>query len=145
MIVIDASIAIKWFISEEHRPEARQILMLEEQLTAPDLIVTELANIAWKKSMREEIDAAQARLIIPAVHQYIPAMHRSLDLVERALDIALDLRHPIYDCIYLACAERVGGTLITADRRLTRSLENTAYAPLVRFVADVEIPPDLQP
>lgn len=143
--IVDASVAIKWFIDEEHRPQARQLLKSKEQLTAPDLVVTEFANIAWKKAMRGDIGTAQARLIAANIHRYLLVMHPSLDLVERALDIAMDLRHPIYDCIYLACTERVGGTLVTADRRLIRSLETTTYAPLVRFVADVEVPPERQP
>jgi predicted nucleic acid-binding protein len=36
----------------------------------------------------------------------------------RALEIALNLKHPIYDCFYLALAEREGAALISADRKL---------------------------
>ena len=38
-------------------------------------------------------------------------------LVERAARIALELDHPIYDCLYLACAEATDSAVITADRR----------------------------
>ena len=36
----------------------------------------------------------------------------------RASTIALELDHPVYDCIYLACTEIEGVPLVTADRRL---------------------------
>ena len=40
------------------------------------------------------------------------------ELRVRALALAIELRHPMYDCFYLALAEREHCTLITADRSL---------------------------
>ena len=40
------------------------------------------------------------------------------ELRGRALAIAVDLNHPIYDCFYLALAEREHAPLISADKRL---------------------------
>ncbi|MCW5679300.1 MAG: type II toxin-antitoxin system VapC family toxin [Rhodospirillales bacterium] len=142
--VVDASVAIKWFVSEEFRPEARRLLVFTMNFVAPDLIVTETANIAWKKVIRREIDLQQAKFITNAIQQYIPVMESWQDLVERALDIGVEIKHPIYDCMYLACAEKIGGTLVTADRRLLGSIKSTAYARLARFVGDIEIPPKLK-
>jgi predicted nucleic acid-binding protein len=39
-------------------------------------------------------------------------------LLSRALTLAQRLRHPVYDCIYVALAQAEGATLITADQRL---------------------------
>lgn len=78
----------------------------------------EVANIAWKKATQREISAAHARAIASAIGHYIPTLHPSSAVIERALEIALALKHPIYDCLYLACAQTVGGTLVAADRRL---------------------------
>ena len=33
--------------------------------------------------------------------------------------------HPIYDCLYLACAEATGSTLVTADHKFTDKALNT--------------------
>ena len=42
------------------------------------------------------------------------------DLREPALEMAIELRHPIYDCFYLALAQRQRCALVTADRRFLR-------------------------
>ena len=42
----------------------------------------------------------------------------SKSLFTRAAVVSLDLEHPIYDCIYLALAERKGWPLATADQKL---------------------------
>jgi predicted nucleic acid-binding protein len=41
-------------------------------------------------------------------------------LKDRALAIALDLRHPYYDCFYLALGERYDAQVGTFDERLFR-------------------------
>jgi predicted nucleic acid-binding protein len=53
-------------------------------------------------------------------------------LAELALVIALDLRHPVYDCFYPALAEGRGSRLVTADDRLLRVCACTPFAKLVR-------------
>ncbi len=45
-----------------------------------------------------------------------------------ALEIAIEIAHPIYDCVYLALAQRLGRTLVTADRRFLRSLAGSDHA-----------------
>jgi len=39
-------------------------------------------------------------------------------LVRRALVLAHRLKHPVYDCVYLALAQSEGAALVTADERL---------------------------
>ena len=53
----------------------------------------------------------------------LPAIHRSLpDLTVRALEIASGSMTSVYDCLYVALAEREGCGLLTAEDRLARSL-----------------------
>ncbi|MEX1206751.1 MAG: PIN domain-containing protein [Dongiaceae bacterium] len=130
-LVIDASVAIKWFVVENLHDEAKQLLGRGDDLYAPDLLVVELANVAWKKAMRGEIDHRQAREIAVACLHGIPALRPSSDFIDRAAEIALDLRHPIYDCLYVACAESVGSVLVTADSRLWNMVKDTKFKALV--------------
>ena len=37
--------------------------------------------------------------------------------IDRAAQIAVEIDHPVYDCLYVACAEATASALITADRR----------------------------
>ncbi len=131
-LVIDTSVAIKWLVEEELHEEARHLLASDDLFFAPDFLAVEMANVAWKKVRRKEIDAAQAREIAVSHRDGEPTLMPSTPLIERAMQIALDLDHPVYDCLYLACAETVDGDLITADARLIRVVEGTAYAALVQ-------------
>ena len=124
MVVIDASVATKWFIKESGREQALKVLDTPVR-HAPDLVVAEVANVAWKKAVRGEITDDHARFMCASVASYFLVLHRSEALIARAIEIALRLRHPVYDCLYLACAERVGGRLITADERLLAALTDS--------------------
>jgi predicted nucleic acid-binding protein len=44
IIVVDAGIALKWFIEEEGTAQAAALLIGQDMLIAPDLIVAEVAN-----------------------------------------------------------------------------------------------------
>jgi len=48
-LVIDASVACKWFIAEPQSDSAEALLAGGEVLIAPDLIVPEVCNVAWLK------------------------------------------------------------------------------------------------
>jgi predicted nucleic acid-binding protein len=133
--VVDASVAGKWFVREAGRKQALEVLDTPER-HAPDLIVAEIGNVAWKKAIRGEITGEQARFICTSVRRYFAVLHRSEVLVDRAIEIALRLRHPIYDCFYLACAERTGARLVTADRRLLAALAGSDLAALALHVDD---------
>jgi predicted nucleic acid-binding protein len=52
------------------------------------------------------------------------------------IGFALTLNHPVYDCIYLACAETIDGILMTADRRLHRSVHGSEFESLIRYLDD---------
>lgn len=130
--IVDASIAMKWVAPEELRAEARALLDDIDRLEAPDLIIPETTNIAWKKCRRGEMSRRQAINAILAIRRLIRVIHPSHTLCERALAMAVALNHPAYDCFYLACAEAVDGVLVTADRQLCHVVRGTAFTNRVR-------------
>ena len=72
---------------------------------APDFLLVEFANTVWKKARRREIADAQPYL------DEIPALREAIDILpergsrRRAARLAVAMDHPVYDCLYLACAE----------------------------------------
>ena len=74
------------------------------------------------------IGQAAVRDVAKAFEQLVPTSV----LKDRALAIAIELRHPAYDCFYLALAERSTSPLVTADDRLIRRCANTAFEKLVQ-------------
>jgi len=116
-LVIDASIAVKWLIDEPDHLAARSLLDRSEQLQAPDFVLIETANVLWKKVLRRELTEQQASGAIDSLPRLFEAIVPSNLLIARALRIAIAMSHPIYDCLYLACAERIDAGLVTADKR----------------------------
>lgn len=47
--VVDASVAIKWFLPEVHSEPASRLLREERYLLVPDLIWAEFGNVLGKK------------------------------------------------------------------------------------------------
>jgi len=137
--VVDASVALKWFVQENLSDAAEDLLRSSADLSAPDLLVIEMSNVAWKKAVRREITIAQAKLIAIAIQHGGPRLYPSRMFSERALEIGLALRHPVYDCLYLACAEGIEALLITADARLCRAVERTAFAARVQPLGELRL------
>lgn len=135
-IVVDASVAAKWFLPEELNAQAIQLLDQPSLLHAPDFIVLEVANILWKKCLRGELTIRLAEEAVETIRAEVPFFHSSSDLTHRALQIGAQISHAIYDCLYLACAEIEQGVVVTADDRFCRKVEGTAYAPMLRHLRD---------
>ena len=117
-LTVDASVAVKWFVVEPLVDEARTVLTRRIQRHAPELLLAECANTIWKKAQRGEIPDAQPYRDELASLPDILTLYPDRDFVERATEMAFRIRHPIYDCLYLACAEATASDLITADKRL---------------------------
>ena len=136
MILVDASVATKWFIQERGRPEARALLERESTIGAPEFIVAEILNAAWRNSRLGRIQPDEVRAIAAAPPQrYFAQLFPFAPLAVGAGEIALSLDHPVYDCFYLALAERERCALITADERLYRKTRRTRFSSMVRKLA----------
>ena len=135
--VIDASVAAKWFLREDLRSEARRLLDGSVQLSAPDWIMLEIAHVAFKKWRDHEMEEEQARSMVQALPYYFARLHPAARLTDRALAIALALKHPVYDCLYLACAEMTESIVVTADKQLCESVRDTGFAPFVRHLQEI--------
>jgi predicted nucleic acid-binding protein len=127
MLVVDASVAVKWFLDEPGDREARALVERSEALIAPELIVAEVLNAISKRLLAGDADIRQGPRVA-AVLPKVLAQIRSLGpLAARTLEIAAELRHPAYDCFYLALAEERQAKLVTADRRLLGRLAGTPW------------------
>ena len=121
VLVIDASIAVKWVVEEDGTPEALAIRQ-KARLIAPDLLIAESANILWKKVQRRELVKQEAliaaRLLQGADIELLPMR----SLCETATRISIEVNHPAYDCLYLALAVEKQCRFVTADDRFVKKL-----------------------
>ena len=121
MIVVDASVAVKWLLPEPGDAAAQELLASEERLVAPSLIRTEVAAALARRARFREIEPHDAETAMGLWLQtlrdgVIGLAADDADLVT-ALGLAMELSHPLLDCLYLALAERLGAPLVTADKK----------------------------
>ena len=117
-LVVDASVAAKWALQEDASDRARALLDRDEDFVAPSLIVAEIGNALWKRAVRQEMSTRDAVRALQSAVRLLTQLVPPTELAARAIEMAIELRHPIYDCFYLALAERERSPLITADAKL---------------------------
>jgi len=125
-LVVDSSVAIKWFISED---DSRDALTLRDryQLVAPQLLVAECVNAFWKLARRGELTADEAALACQSLALTEVVLEDMTDLVAQAGTMAIAFDHPAYDCFFLALAATEGLPFVTADHSLVRKLRAAGF------------------
>ena len=136
ILVSDASVAVKWAVEEEDYEKAAQLLSGEHQLHVPRVLAAELANALWSKVQSGSLTSSEA----PGLLGRVLALHlewaNDQNLADDALRIAIALNHPVYDCMYLALAYQVDGTLVTADARFFNTVAATEHVSRVALLAN---------
>jgi predicted nucleic acid-binding protein len=132
IVVVDSSVAVKWFIPEVLSDQAERLLDGTVDLLTPDLLFPEFGNILWKKITRGEIQPDEARDIVAALGRMPLAVVPSAGLIGAALEIAVAHHRTVYDGFYVALAVDRDSVLVTADDRLVRALQSGPLAPHVR-------------
>ena len=133
-LTVDASVVVKWFVPEALSEEARLLLGHRLILHAPDLVLVEFANTIWKKVRRGELADHQPYIDeLPRLSEVI-TLYPSYDLLAPTAQIAQKLDHPVYDCLYLACAEATGSILVTADRKFANKIAEAYPGVNVRYI-----------
>ena len=119
MIVVDAGVAVKWFFPEEGTEAAQKLLLSSDRLTAPALIRVEVTAALTHKVRLGEILPEEAestcRLWFAALAKGIVTLSPDEMDIEAAMKLAVQIRHPLQDCLYLALAKRIDSPLLTAD------------------------------
>jgi len=133
-LCIDASISIKWVIEESGTQQALA-LRNGAKLIAPDLLISECANILWKKVQRKELHKNEALLAARLLRGVEIELVPTRSLLELTTRLAIDLAHPAYDCVYLALAMERGCRFVTADDRLLSKVAESPRKVLRDIVA----------
>jgi predicted nucleic acid-binding protein len=117
-LVVDASVASKWVLPEPQSDEAHALRLTGEPIIAPELVYAEIGNAIWKRAAFSELSEGEALEALAIATGLFTAIVPMAALAARAIQIAIALKHPIYDCFYLALADRERVPLISADKRL---------------------------
>lgn len=125
--VLDASVAVRWVVTEVGSDVAADLLDEPYGWLAPRLMLVELASALRRKVLEKALSEPLAMQALDAVLDEVNGGRIELAadeaIMRSALTIALLLQHKLPDCVYLALAERRGAELITADQQLARLAE----------------------
>jgi predicted nucleic acid-binding protein len=130
-LVIDASVAVKWFVSEEASDKADEVSASNHTLLAPRLIMIEVANAFARKAMQKLITPLEAAEYVRTLPRFLGGLLDVDDLIEPALQNACSHGHPIYDFVYLEAARRRDTKMLTADQKFIAKVKGTNLAKLV--------------
>jgi predicted nucleic acid-binding protein len=129
LYVFDSSVAIKTVLPEldsnkaiRLRDEARAAI---HHLLAPDFFPMEVGHSLTRAERHLRISPPDGWNGWKAIMADCPQLYPALPLMPRAFDISSSLRIGIYDCIYVALAEREGCGFVTADQKLVNNLQQT--------------------
>ena len=129
LIVLDASVAVKWFLPEKVETLATEALTLldrcgknELRIIVPDLFWVEFASVLWKAIRRGNFPKASADAALASLKRFDFPTVPSLKLLDSAFEIATAYGRTVYDSLYVALAVQTNSQLITADERLANSL-----------------------
>jgi predicted nucleic acid-binding protein len=136
VLVVDASIVLKWFFPEIDSAAARRLLDTGHQYIAPDLLFAEAGNAVWKRVRRGELHSGEAQRLITDIAQVAVETIATRGLIGDACAIAMASGQTVYDCTYLALAVRLDTQLVTADRRLQNGAR--AYPALAEHICMVD-------
>jgi predicted nucleic acid-binding protein len=137
--VVDASVAIKWFIPEIHSEAALRLHHSQYRLHVPALITLELGNVLAKKIRRGEITRNEGNVILKELKHLPLQRHTDEQLFPAAYQLAVDTQRSVYDCLYLALAEVIDGVMIMADHKFYSSLTGGSYGRRVLWVEDLPL------
>lgn len=129
--VIDACVAIKWFLPEKDYQKAGEVLSGHNRLFAPDLFQIEMDSIITKEVRQRLIKPDDAYLIHEEIRN-IPIQIIPYSLIGKlAFDLSVTLPVTQYDACYLAVAIEFSEKVISADMRFVRGMKGT---PLEQYV-----------
>ncbi len=135
MIVVDASVAVKWFVDEPGHAQAVELLAAEDDLVAPELLLAETLRALRKKVRGGEMSREHFLAASRALPDFLDRFETTRDAAALAAEQALALDHGFYDCVYLAMAEAHDGLLVTADERFAAKAVSAGHAKRVSSLA----------
>lgn len=124
MVIVDTSVALKWFLPEEGSEAARDLVQ-RESVGSPDLLFYEFSNVL----------SCQRGLSLEEVQRLLDLLYQ-LDLqvfllpqkgFRRAVEISRKFGLSVYDASFVALAESMEIDFITADRKLARRVRPLSF------------------
>jgi predicted nucleic acid-binding protein len=124
---VDSNVAFKWEVPERDTDKALRLRddyrTAVHELFAPDFFPVEVGHALARAERQNRIKPPDGWAAWLTIMTDKPVLLPSYTLMPRAYAIASAARHGVYDCLYIALAERETCELITADNALVKKLQ----------------------
>lgn len=137
MVVVDTSVAYKWFSpeNEELLQEAITLLKNSSDITAPDLIIYELAN-SW--STKTKLKTAQIKIFLKDLEETnIKIESVNFEIIRKAVDFSKKYHVSVYDASYAVLAQEKGCNFVTADSKFVKKVKLPFVKHLSEYSSDI--------
>ena len=125
-VVVDASVAVMWYLPQSQSEQAIGLLGSGHDLVAPELLRLEVASALLRAFRRGELSGEETTEVI---HSLLPDAVRLLP--SRAgqagapLEIAIEHGGSIYDAVYIALARSLDAPISTNDTEMAATAEKS--------------------
>lgn len=134
--VIDACVAIKWFIPEEDYEKVSGIIQNYPEFLAPELFLIEMDAIITKKVRKREIELSEAYILHTEVRKLPFKLIRYDQTAKLSFELSATLPITTYDATYLSVALQFDEEVYTADNRFYRGISTTPFRDYVKSIYD---------
>jgi len=118
IIILDTSAALDILLNKGNFEIYKSEIEKADTVVAPEIYLSEITNVAWKyykiAGFTHEEALSLAEDGINLIDQFIPVK----ELWKESLREAVNNNHPVYDCLYIVCARRNDGILLSQDKKL---------------------------
>lgn len=132
IVIVDASVALKWLLPEDGTLEAEALLVPDLQRLAPDNVATQVAEVLWKKVMRDELDLDEAETAMDYLESGVVEFVPSRPLLPMALAMAGMSGLAVAECLGVALAEELGTVMVTLDGRVAEGMAGMPWEERVK-------------
>jgi predicted nucleic acid-binding protein len=134
-VVADASVVIKFFVDEEHSPQARSLLDSHIkgviEIMTPSILAYEVLN--GLRYSKNKYSLNEVKTVAKALCDYgFTSFDSAGELAMKTIDLVFEHRITVYDASYIALAEVSDSKLYTADRRLI----DAVGLPFIKHIKD---------
>ena len=133
MSVLDASVVLKWFVSEKDSDKAEALrseyYLGKREIIVPDLILYEVSNALHYHPDFEPLEIKEAIQTLFDIG--IEIVTPTQILMSKAIDIASENIVTCYDASYFALARDLQTDFITADQKFYKRLFQNGFTDII--------------
>lgn len=132
ILVIDASVAAKWFVDEPDADAARSVLLdlrdRPDWFSVPELFFVEMLSVLSKMTESEE----QLKKLLGILEDLgLARLGLGHETLARAAELAYSWGLSACDAVYAATADMLGGLWLTADARAHEKIASLGISRLL--------------